>query len=320
MDERDELASAFAAAQDLPTLHRLLERLQAKNGWAKPTPSLYPEPKTDFVPAHWRYGDMRNALAAAGRLVGTEWAERRNLIMANPMPGNEYPTVKTLVGAYQMVKAGEKARSHRHTPNAMRVVVEAAPHTYTIVDGQKVPMMPGDVLLTPNWHYHGHSNESEQDAYWIDILDAPLVQLLGPMFFEHHPEKVETATSIAERSSMRFAYAQYRPQLAAQQDAAPGVKLLELGPPGLDTFDRIAVSLTSGASWANARTTASQIFTVIEGRGVTLAGGREFHWARGDMIAIPSWTAHRHAATEDAVLVRVSDAPLLRALNWLRSE
>ena len=320
MNERDELATAFSQAEDLPALYRLLDRVKAKNGWAKPTPSLYPQPKQDFLPAHWKYADMHDALAAAGRLVGTEWAERRNLIMANPMAGNEYPTVKTLVGAYQMVKAGERARSHRHTPNAMRIVVEAAPGTYTIVDGARIPMSPGDVLLTPNWRYHGHSNEGAEDAYWIDILDAPLVQLLGPMFFEHHPDQIEAAPIIAERSPMRFAYVDYRPRLREQPQTKEGVRTLELGAANVDTFDRFVAQLDQGASWSNPRSTANVIYTVVEGRGRTEAAGHSFGWCVGDMIAMPSWIEHRHVADSEAVLLRVSDAPLMRALSWLRTD
>src|SRR3982074_3762524 len=54
-------------------------------------------------------------------------------------------------------------------------------------------MEPGDVLLTPNWSTHGHGNRGKACAYWLDFLDAPLVQLLEPMFFEaledEHPDE-----------------------------------------------------------------------------------------------------------------------------------
>lgn len=314
-----EPAVDFASAADLDTLHALLDRVGMKNGWAKPAPSLYPQPKQNFVPAHWRYADARAALHAAGRLVDTEWAERRNLIMANPIAGNDYPTVPTLVGAYQMVKPGETARSHRHTPNAMRIVLEAAPRTYTIVEGKKVPMQPGDVLLTPNWSYHGHSNESGEEAYWVDFLDAPLVQLLGPMFFEHHPDTFERTGEIDARSPMRFAYADFKPRLLASSECAPGVRSLELGPPRLVTFDRVAVRLAAGAEWRCPRSTVNHIFTVIEGNGTSRIAEREFRWAPGDMFAVPSWYEHAHAAGRDAVLLRVSDEPLMRMLSWVRS-
>ena len=102
----------FGAAQDLPELHRLLDLVQMKNGWAKPTPSLYPLPKQSFMPAHFQYAIARPALHAAGRLVGTDKAERRNLIMANPIPGNDYPTVSTLVGAKPVtVQASELSQA-----------------------------------------------------------------------------------------------------------------------------------------------------------------------------------------------------------------
>jgi gentisate 1,2-dioxygenase len=202
--------------------------------------------------------------------------------------------VRTLVGAYQMIKGHEAARSHRHTPNAMRIVLEGAPNMYTVVDGVKIPMLAGDILLTPNGCYHGHLSESDQEGYWIDFLDAPLVQHLGPMFFEVHPDTLESA------------------------EIAPGVRTLELGPPQLVTFDRVVLHLAAGTQWSCARSTANRIFTVIEGEGVTRVAGREFHWRTGDMLALPSWYEYRLDASSDALLLRVSDEPLLRMLNWYR--
>jgi gentisate 1,2-dioxygenase/2-polyprenyl-6-methoxyphenol hydroxylase-like FAD-dependent oxidoreductase len=308
----------FESAVDLPALYSKLDQVKMKNGWAKPTPSLYPEPKQAFVPARWRYSDARAALHVAGRLVGTEWAERRNLIMANPVPGNDYATVRTLIGAYQMVKGGETARSHRHTPNAMRVVLEAAANTYTIVDGVKIPMLHGDVLLTPNGSFHGHSNESDQEAYWVDFLDAPLVQHLGPMFFELHPDALERADSVDPKSPMRFAYSDYLPRLLAAAPVAEGVRTLELGPPRLDTFDRVVLKLDAGATWTCPKDTVNRIFTVIEGSGSSVVNGEAFEWAPGDMLTVPSWYEHRHFSAGGAVLLQVSDAPLMHMLNWYR--
>jgi gentisate 1,2-dioxygenase len=308
----------FNTAADLASLHAMLDQVVMKNGWAKPTPSLYPQPKQVFVPAHWRYRDAHAALHAAGRLVNTELAERRNLIMANPIPGNDYATVRTLVGAYQMVKSGEVARSHRHTPNAMRLVMEGAPSLYTVVEGQKIPMLPGDILLTPNGCYHGHCNESDRDGYWIDFLDAPLVQHLGPMFFESHPDALQVATEVNEASPMRFAVADYKPRLLRAKEIVPGVRVLELGPPSLVTFDRVVVHLSDQTPWHCLRNTSNQIFTVIEGRGVSTVEGRKYYWSRGDMIAVPSWYDHVHVADGDAMLLRVSDKPLMDMLDWFR--
>ena len=112
------------------------------------------------MPAQWKYEQARGALDAAGRLINTALAERRNLILFNPAEDNGYGTVRTLVAAYQMIMPGEWARSHRHTPNALRLILDSEPGTYTEVDGVNIAMEPGDVLLTPNWSSHGHGNDS----------------------------------------------------------------------------------------------------------------------------------------------------------------
>src|SRR3954468_12634989 len=183
---------AFEHAANMDELLELLSREQVVPGWAKREPSLYPSPKLNFVPAHWSFQEFgRAALDAAGRYVSTEHAERRNLILYNPVKGNDYATTKTLISAYQMVLPGEVAFSHRHTPNALRLVVDTGPKAYTVVEGKKIPMVPGDVLLTPNWCWHGHANESDRPSYWIDFLDVPIVHMIGPMFFEGMGSKVQ---------------------------------------------------------------------------------------------------------------------------------
>ena len=186
---REELAQSGT----LEDLYGQLGHINIGPGWAKATPSLWPAPKKTFAPAHWKYEQARGALDAAGRLINTELAERRNLILFNPAADNGYGTVRTLVAAYQMIMPGEWAHAHRHTPNALRLILDSEPGTYTDVDGVKIAMEPGDVLLTPNWSSHGHGNDSRACAYWLDFLDVPLVQLLEPMFFEPAEEEGDQA-------------------------------------------------------------------------------------------------------------------------------
>src|SRR5258708_22357724 len=191
--------SDLARSGTLEELYGKLDRVGMGAGWNKPTPSLWPAPRKTFVPAHWKYELARGALDAAGRLINTALAERRNLILFNPAEGNTYGTVRTLVAAYQMIMPGEWARVHRHTPNALRLILDAEPGTYTEVDGTNIAMAPGDVLLTPNWSTHGHGNHSRSCAYWLDFLDAPLVQLLEPMFFEIAEDEEKHAEEAADK-------------------------------------------------------------------------------------------------------------------------
>lgn len=292
-----------------------LEDFGAEPGWAKTEPSLWPEPRRNFLPAHWSYRRGKAALEAASRFVSTELAERRNLILFNPTKGNRYATARTIVAAYQMVLPGETARSHRHTPNALRLVVDTAPGAYTIVDGKKIPMLPGDVVLTPNWRWHGHANESRENAVWIDFLDVPVMHFLdGGMFFEHHQERLERADVVDERSPMRFPFADTRKRL----DAAAGS--VELGPPKLETLGLFVSRLDPGMRLNGPRSTANSVYAVIDGHGRSNIDGTEFEWQRGDVFVVPAWRPYEHEALERSHLFRVTDEPLLARLNWLRSE
>ena len=88
-----------------------LRRLSFAPGWARPEPSMWPSPRPKFRPAVWRFAAARTALAKSGAFVPVEQAERRNLIMVNPIEGNLYATTRNLVAAYQCVMAGEAART-----------------------------------------------------------------------------------------------------------------------------------------------------------------------------------------------------------------
>ena len=311
-------ADDFVKAASMQELYELLDRCGIENGWNKKEPSLWPAPRRDFMGAHWPYRRAKAALDAAGRFVNTELAERRNLILKNPIPENSYPTVKTLVAAYQMVKAGETAKSHRHSANALRLVLDTKEHAYTIVDGKKVPMEPGDVLLTPNWAWHGHSNEGPGDAYWMDFLDVPLVHLLGPMFFEHHPDEYEKADDIAADSPFRFPWAQTKARLAEAGDVTPGYREIELGGPAMATIDLHVARLDKGATLDVEPNTRSEIVAIMHGGGVAKIDQDAFDFARGDALAAPAGCTQRWTAAEETYLLRVSDAPVLDNLNWLR--
>lgn len=312
----------FMRAGSLDELYALLKPLSAGPGWNKPAPSLWDEPRKTFVPFRWRYDQAMAALGAAGRLINTELAERRNLILFNPVPGNDYATTRTLLAAYQMILPQEKARSHRHTPNALRLIVDAGDGAYTVVDGVKLMMRPGDVLLTPNWCWHGHGNESPAPAYWIDFLDTPLIHALEPMFFEPHPETYEPVTRTTTESPMRFGWEDTLRRLseAAKTPSGPYGTQIELGNPAMATISLHMVLLQSGAETAAHRTTSNNIYAVAQGHGASVIDGQSFVWSRGDVIAVPAWRPHSHCANEDSVLLRVSDEPVLQKLDLLRSD
>lgn len=305
----------------LAALYADFAGLNMEGGWHRRFPALWPQPRRNFLPHVWRYAEVKPILDRAGRLIDTTQAERRNLTMFNPVEGNIYSTVRTIVAAYQMIRSGEVARSHRHTPNALRLILEGT-GTYTVVDGKQVAMNPGDVLLTPNWAWHSHANGGAEDCYWMDFLDVPLVHLLEPMFFEGHPDGVEQTVEVLDAAPIAFRWADTVAQLdvAAATAGAGEPVSVRLGPAQLDTIALAMHRLPSGSATPTLRTTANRIFAVVKGEGVSLIDGQEHPWAFGDTIAVPAWRPCRHLARSEAVLLEVSDEPVLAKLGWLRSQ
>jgi gentisate 1,2-dioxygenase len=325
--------SDLARSGTLEELYGKLAEVGMGPGWNKPTPSLWPAPRKTFVPAHWKYELAHGALDAAGRLINTALAERRNLILFNPAEGNTYGTVRTLVAAYQMIMPGEWARVHRHTPNALRLILDAEPGTYTEVDGVNIAMQPGDVLLTPNWSTHGHGNHSRACAYWLDFLDAPLVQLLEPMFFEAVEDEGKHADAPGMAPSQAPAPATTdQPFVFTLKDTlrrlgetkpeprGPFATQIELGHPALATTALYMMQLRPGVRTAPYRTTANNIYAVVRGEGVSEIDGQRFEWQRGDVVAAPAWRLHWHEASDDAILFRVTDEPVMQRFGWWREE
>jgi gentisate 1,2-dioxygenase len=318
----------LASTDSLEALYPKLAEMGVCPGWNKPTPSLWPAPKKSFQPVHWSYAQARGALDAAGRLIRTELAERRNLILYNPIDGNPYATTRTIVSAYQMILPGERAPSHRHVPNALRLIVDAGEGAYTIVNGKKLPMLSGDVVLTPNWCWHGHGNEGREPAYWIDFLDVPLVQILEPMFFERHPNEFEAEDhekfdrAKAPASELPLAYPrQETEERLSRAKADPSGRFgvqIELGHPAMDTISLWMMRLGAGTKTLPYRTTANNIYAVVRGRGATVIDGRRLAWERGDIIAVPAWYEHHHESDQDSVLFRVTDEPVMSKLGYLR--
>ncbi|VXC13940.1 Cupin [Burkholderia sp. 8Y] len=290
------------------------EELQARAlspGWAKKVPQMWPTPRPRYVPAVWRYADARAALDAACDFVSPEHAERRNLIMVDPIADNIYPTCRNLVAAYQLVLPGETARSHRHSPNALRLILDAGERTFTIVNGVQIDVAPGDVVLTPSWHWHGHSNFGDEPAFWIDFLDVPLVQNLECMFFEDHPQRNEPVTAHEPDSPMRH-------KGADLEHAAREQGTFDVAADCLKTIGVQSNGLKRGSPHAQPPRIDNNLYTVMSGQvRLTVEPLGTIEMTRGDVVAVPCWHAFEFESVSDAAqLIRVSDEPAMRALGF----
>lgn len=320
----DVVARKLRSLESLDDLYPEVSALCMTPGWNKPTPSLWPEPRKTFRPMHWQFEHAKPGLETAAKYISTDLAERRNFMLFNPEEGNTYAATRTMAAAYQMILPGEKARSHRHTPNALRLVLEGEEGVYTVVNGQALPMRPGDVLLTPGWHWHGHANDGTSNAYWIDVLDVPLVQILEPMFYEAHPNEFEEIDEWAETSPFIFPWSEFKPRLAAIEAAEDQlfsrIVSFDDATSHLKTLNLALVALDNGFRGKTFRSTANSLYAVIEGAGRSIIDGEVFEWNRGDVFVAPGWRSQVHEGQEDAALLRVTDRPVMDAIGGYRRE
>jgi len=315
-------AARSEPVKSLADLERHAEALDTSPGWIKrEQPIFWGEPRSEFVPAHWAYAPLRAALEEAARLVDLSLAERRILALRNPFPSNNFATTRTLSCSYQLMLPGEIASTHRHASHALRVMIDAR-GTYSIVDGVRMPMETGDVVLTPGGCWHGHGHDGDAPACWLDGLDIPLTHLLEPMYFAPHPERHMPAVARKEISPYRFCASDIARQFdmaVADPDGLAGPRIV-LPAPEMPSMGLAVERLATGMRTRLQRSTASRCFVVMQGTGTSDVGPARFDWRAGDTIAVPTWTWYEHRATADSQLFELSDEPVMRMCNYWRHE
>ena len=147
------------------------------------------KPARATQPFMWRYQDIRPHLLRAGELTPIEKAERRVLVLCNPGHGlDKLVATPTIYVGLQLILPGEVAPNHRHTPTAVRFVIEGN-GGYTTVNNEKCPMHKGDLILTPalTWHEHGH--EGRGPVVWLDALDLPMIYAMEASYAIEGPSQ-----------------------------------------------------------------------------------------------------------------------------------
>jgi gentisate 1,2-dioxygenase len=286
-------------------------------------------------------------LLRAGEAITLEQSERRVVRLVNPGLRRRPFATHTLQISFQYVKPGENARAHRHTPAALRFVIQGN-GAYTTVNGQQCVMEPGDLILTPKLSWHDHSNESREPMLWLDGLDFPLIEALHQVMQERYPERRQPIEKNSEQVTDKlgaslchgmppddfFHYKwrdtelalRARAQSRATRDRFDGY-LLEYknpltGGPTMTTVQCAVQLLPSHHETESHRHTSTVIYHAFRGKGATQIGDRRFDWQQGDSFVVPVWHAHRHlnGSSEAAILFSMSDAPVLKALDLYREE
>lgn len=285
------------------------------------------QPRNRARPYRWKWSDIEPRLRVAARTVPIEECERRALVFRNPGIGDKPYITNTIFAAYSLYNPGERAPVHRHTPSASRFVLEGD-GGFTVVEGEKLPMQRGDLIITPHGTWHDHGNDGTQAVIWVDVLDVPLVESLNATIFEFdyqeggkkapyqservpvgHSQNLYAAGGVkplfvshrrsAKEHSPMFSYKWSETRRALERmESYPGspfdgiiVEYVDptTGGPVMPTMSFRAQLLRPGEATCWRRRSASSIYCVLEGSGRIEFEKDTLAWQRNDVFAVPGW-------------------------------
>lgn len=330
----------------LEDLDRELRKKHLGGFWSANIPGFEQEmePKGKALPYLWKWADIYRGLMKAKELVSLEQSERRTIRLLNPGVPGTIGATPTIHMSVQLVAPGEVAQAHRHTLTAIRFVVQGQ-GAFTTVEGERFPMRPGDLILTPNWTWHDHANGSQQDIIWLDGHDGPLVHALEVMAVELFGQRQQPVEALPDFSLYQFAMARppsketrffdppYRyPWEETYQtlqtlsvmpgDPYDGVLLRYVNPRNggftLRTLGCEIQMLRPGEKTKSHRHTSNTIYHAFRGSGCTIVEGTRLEWGEGDCFTVPVWSWHSHengSSREIAILFSLTDRPVKEALG-----
>jgi gentisate 1,2-dioxygenase len=305
--------------EDLPQTYRdALTALNLVPLWPSLRAVLPPKVPTRRTQATmWAYEAIRPLLMQAGELTPIEKAERRVLVLANPGHGLEKMQASAAIYlGMQLLLPGEWAPSHRHTPNAVRMVVEGE-GAWTTVDGEKCPMQRGDLILTPTglWHEHGHDGDAP--VVWLDVLDLPLVYYVEASYHINGSRQAQVPgrsdraytrgglapSPVFGRSGkaypmLRYPWAEARAALVALAEDQPALEAVQItyvnpetGGDAQNILGYYALMLRPGQSLSLPVRSPAQVFHVIEGQALVRIAEQRFALNEADTCCAPGYTA-----------------------------
>lgn len=340
------MATKLGTLEELPLDYReAMKRAGVGPLWPQMRNALPHHAPQPVTKSHlWSYAAVKPLVLRAGELTPVEKAERRVLFLADPGRGGAMQTTSTIYIGLQLLLPGETAPAHKHTPSAARIVVEGE-GAYTVVDGDKLPMKSGDLILTPGgcWHDHGHGGT--EPVIWLDALDLPLfVYLEGSYAVEaplQSPRNRPDPSEVEYRAAglvpprrrdtgrapkfpmMRYPWERTEAALRnlAQHAGGEAIELdyvnPETGESPLPTMGFTAMMLRPGKPAAPPLRSTSAVFHVISGSGVSTINGVTHEWKAKDTFSAPVFAAMTHEALDrDAFLIRIHDAPLQERLGY----
>ena len=308
------------------------------------------EPRSKAQPFAWSYETIRPLLMESGDLLTAEEAERRVLVLENPAFKGMSRATSTLYAGIQLILPGETAPAHRHTPSALRFMLEGT-GAFTAVGGERTMMRKGDFVITPSWAWHDHGAEGDEPCAWLDGLDLPLVAFFEAGFNEHYNDQRQTITRPEDDSMARYGqgllpmtggsrYGQTTPifnypyertraaLVAASRGADPdpheAVSLRYANPMDggwtMPTMSAWMMHLPAGFETQPMRSTDGVIMCLSEGAVEAGIGDATFRLDENDVAVCPGWTRRRLRAERDSFVFCFSDRVAQEKLGLYREE
>jgi gentisate 1,2-dioxygenase len=280
--------------------------------------------------------------------------QRRVTVPINTALGNAISN--TIYVGVQTVSPGETAPAHRHGANALRFTIDGHEDMKTVVAGEEFPMRNNDLITTPQWEWHDHVNDSDETAAWLDVLDLPLIldSLNARNVFENHELERQPVTKT--QGYWDSQYGRARPDDDAKDTSIPGPfqGIRDPTPPYRFGWEETLETLHQRAdndepdphdgyslSYVNPNTgkpplfptmsfrsqllqestsphfhNATDVYFVIEGEGATHVDDEALEWSQWDIFVVPPDATHHHEPDDEAILLGMTDRPVLEAFNF----
>jgi len=311
------------------------------------------DPRTSVLPHLWKWKDLYETIQAVGNMRGLDGrAERRVLRLINPAyvdakNRRNRTTTHTMLMTVQLLKPGEVAQAHRHNFAAFRFILKGT-GAYTVVEGEKLPMNEGDLILTPPMTWHEHHNDASP-VVWLDGLDNPLLFHLQLITWEAYggtqslkPLAGATASRLGRTRpawdnqadspeyNLSYPWVETYETLKKLADAPcspfDGVALEYVNPSGGHTMPTMSCGiqmLRPGEVTKTHRHNYSVIYHAFRGSGRTIVDGQTLEWDQGDCFVVPLWSWHSHqnlSTQSESILFSVNDRPVVEALKLYREQ
>lgn len=318
------------------------------------------EPKNKMKPHLWRWEEVRKLVVECGEMVGlgrgAQKYDRRVLALTNPGAAGDFTMSGPLFGDIQLIRPGESAPCHRHTPCATRFILEGS-GGWTTIAGDRVHVKPGDIVYTGQFPWHDHGNGGNDDFIFLDVLDIPLLIFTGTSAWEFDFEPITGSKDnlnqparVTDFPNEHYVQSHLRPTFKASwkrntadfahlswQDARRTLE--RLGGEKGSAYDGIRLELhnTDGGpigttvsvhtQWIRAkektlihRHTGAFIYVCTEGQGKIQIEDRVMEFEPRDIFVVPSWHWHSFESENGCFLHSISDLALIRKMKLYREQ